>query len=97
VANVHAFLVKGISQGIQEGNAKNSRSQRKHFFSTLERLSIQPFSPELKTHKLHGKLAGLWACEVEYDCRIVFTFETDPHTGKDLIVLADIGNHNEVY
>ena len=52
---------------------------------------------ELKTHKLHGKLSGLWACEVEYDCRIVFTFENEPETGKAFIVLADIGKHDEVY
>jgi len=49
-------------------------------------------------HKLHGKLRGLWACEVEYDgCRIVFTFENEQNTGKRLIVLADIGKHDEVY
>jgi mRNA interferase YafQ len=34
---------------------------------------------------------------VEYDCRIVFAFENDPDTGKDLIVLADIGKQDEVY
>ncbi len=37
------------------------------------------------------------ACHVEYDCRIVFAFEKDPDTEKDLIVLADIGKHDEVY
>jgi addiction module RelE/StbE family toxin len=66
-------------------------------FSTLEKLSKEPFRPDLKTHKLHGKLAGLWACEVEYDCRIVFAFEKHPETGGEIIVLADIGRHDEVY
>jgi mRNA interferase YafQ len=40
---------------------------------------------------------GLWACYVEYDRRIVFTFEKDPDTGNELIVLVDIGSHDEVY
>lgn len=53
--------------------------------------------PELKTHKLHGQLEGLWACWVEYDCRIVFAFEPDPAGGEDVIVLVDIGSHDEVY
>ncbi len=53
--------------------------------------------PALKTHKLHGKLIGLWACQVEYDCRIVFAFEKEPDNEKDLIVLVDIGKHDEVY
>ena len=38
-----------------------------------------------------------WACQVDYDCRIVFTFENEPDTEKDLIVLVDIGKHDEVY
>ena len=42
-------------------------------------------------------MIGLWACYVEYDCRIVFTFEKDPDTEKKLIVLVDIGSHDEVY
>jgi len=63
----------------------------------LEKLVIDPFDPALKTHKLHGKLSGLWACRVEYDCRIVFTFEKEQDNEIDLIVLADIGKHDEVY
>jgi mRNA interferase YafQ len=86
----------GFRRGFKKATRKNPDLNQR-IFSALERLSIQPFSPELKTHKLHGKLAGLWACEVEYDCRIVFAFENDPHTGRDLIVLADIGKHDEVY
>ena len=63
----------------------------------LKTLAENPFEPSLKTHKLHGQLEGLWACWVEYDCRIVFAFEPDPAGGDDLIVLADIGSHSEVY
>ena len=35
--------------------------------------------------------------KIEYDCRIVFTFENEPDSEKDLIVLVDIGRHDEVY
>jgi len=63
----------------------------------LATLSENPFEPELKTHKLRGQLEGLWACWVEYDCRIVFTFEPDPQGREDAIVLVDIGSHDEVY
>ena len=76
---------------------KKSPHLEEKIFSTLEKLLNQPFNSELKTHKLHGKLAGLWACEVEYDCRIVFTFDTEPATEENIIVLADIGTHDEVY
>jgi addiction module RelE/StbE family toxin len=76
---------------------KKSPHLEEKIFSALEKLLAQPFNPELKTHKLHGKLAGLWACEVEYDCRIVFTFADERGTGETVIVLADIGTHDEVY
>jgi len=86
----------GFRRGFKKAVRKDPYLQEK-IFATLEKLSELPFNRELKTHKLHGKLAGLWACEVEYDCRIVFTFEKEPDSGKELIVLADIGTHDEVY
>lgn len=75
---------------------KNPQLQDK-ILATLEMLSSDPFTPSLKSHKLTGTLEGLWACSVAYDCRIVFTFKQDPETGQDLIVLVDIGSHDEVY
>lgn len=66
-------------------------------FQVLDRLIAEPFDPLLKTHKLRGQLEGLWSCWVEYDCRIVFMFEVDPDTGEELLVLIDLGTHDEVY
>jgi mRNA interferase YafQ len=86
----------GFRRAFKKITKKNPHLEEK-IFSTLEKLLNQPFNSELKTHKLHGKLAGLWACEVEYDCRIVFTFDNEPATGEDIIILADIGTHDEVY
>jgi addiction module RelE/StbE family toxin len=80
----------GFRRGFKKATRKDPLLEGK-IFSVLEKLSIEPFDPSLKAHKLHGKLSGLWACQVEYDCRIVFTFE------KELIVLVDIGKHDEVY
>lgn len=86
----------GFRRGFKKATRHDPGLQEK-IFSVLEKLSKAPFDPVLKTHKLHGKLTGLWACQVEYDCRIVFTFEHEPDSGTDLVVLVDIGKHDEVY
>ena len=70
---------------------------RQRILEVLELLAQNAFDPRLKTHKLRGQLEGLWACWVEYDCRIVFAFEPDPESTEDMIVLIDIGTHEEVY
>lgn len=66
-------------------------------FHSLDRLAEDPFHPMLKTHKLHGQLEGLWAIYVEYDCRLIFTFDKDAGGKINFIVLVDIGKHDEVY
>jgi len=35
------------------------------------------FANNLNTHKLSGELSELYACSCGYDCRIVFSIETD--------------------
>ena len=76
---------------------KSNPDLEEKIFSALERMVFDPFDPILKTHKLHGKLSGLWACYVEYDCRVIFTFELSLDKKNYLIVLVDIGKHDEVY
>ncbi|MBU7584740.1 MAG: type II toxin-antitoxin system mRNA interferase toxin, RelE/StbE family [Nostoc sp. TH1S01] len=73
---------------------KNPRLEET-IFEVLELLITDPFAPSLKSHKLKGDLEGLWACWVEYDCRIIYTFQ--PNSDEDAIVLIDIGTHDEVY
>ena len=75
---------------------RNSDLQER-ILGVLTALAEDPFEPRLKTHKLRGQLEGLWACWVEHDCRVVFAFEPDPSDKDDLIVLVDIGSHDEVY
>ncbi len=60
-------------------------------------LAVDPFEPTLRTHKLKGQLSGAWACTVDYDCRIVFSFVENPESGEEEILLVDIGSHDEVY
>ncbi|WHZ23156.1 MAG: hypothetical protein OJF47_002268 [Nitrospira sp.] len=62
----------------------------------LQLLVHDPFDPQLRTHKLKGKLKGAWACSIEHDLRLVFEFVEG--TGKeDDILLIDVGTHEEVY
>jgi len=75
---------------------KNPQLQDK-ILAVLELLGNEPFTPSLKSHKLTGQLQGLWACSVAYDCRIIFALKKDSVTEEDLIVLVDIGSHDEVY
>jgi mRNA-degrading endonuclease YafQ of YafQ-DinJ toxin-antitoxin module len=53
--------------------------------------------PRLKTHHLSGQLAGLHACSVAYDCRIVFARQKHAKTGAEVLVLVNLGSHEEVY
>ena len=62
---------------------------------TLESLAEDAFHPQLKTHKLKGKLAGSWACSAGYDLRVIFQFVK--HKGQDAVLLEGVGTHDEVY
>ena len=77
--------------------ARNNPARQERVLETLDELACDPFHPTLKAHKLSGQLTGLWACSVEYDCRIIFTFEPDPDTGDNTIVLIDLGTDDVVY
>lgn len=71
---------------------KNNGELKKRFRRTLEAFSKDPFNPILKTHKLTGRLQGLWAFSISFDCRVIFKF-----LGDNEILLIDIGSHEEVY
>jgi len=70
---------------------------RERIEQALRELAADPFVPSLHTHKLRGRLAGAWACTVEYDYRIVFEFVQNPESGEEEILLIDVGTHDEVY
>jgi len=65
--------------------------------ATLQQMEEDVFLPQLGTHALKGQLSGLKACSCGYDCRIIFSVEIDNKTKQEVIILIDIGTHNEVY
>lgn len=75
---------------------RDARLQRR-IEDTLLQMQEDVFAPSLGTHKLSGGLEGLRACACDYDCRIVFVIERNPDSGGEVIVLLNIGTHDEVY
>lgn len=71
---------------------KNNEKLKKKFWDTIELFSKDSFDHRLRTHKLTGKLEGLWAYSCSSDCRVIFKF-----IGKGEVLLVDIGSHDEVY
>ncbi len=59
----------------------------------LRLLVVNPFAPQLETHKLKGKLSDSWA----YDLRVLFDFVKAEKDREDDILLLAIGTHDEVY
>jgi mRNA interferase YafQ len=70
---------------------------QKRVENALSQLAIDVTVPSLETHKLGGKLKGLQACSCGYDCRIVFSLSADSETKEEIILLLDVGTHDEVY
>lgn len=64
---------------------------------TLTQLSIDPFHPSLRTHKLKGELADKWACSIDYSNRLIFRFVENPASSEEEILLLALGSHDEVY
>lgn len=76
--------------------SRNSQLQKK-IEKTLKQMEEDVFTSQLGTHSLKGKLLGLKSCSCGYDCRIIFSLEIDEATKEEVIVLLDIGTHDEVY
>ena len=62
------------------------------FWERTDVFKSDPFDPQLRTHKLSGKLKDLWSFSVEYDLRVIFYF-----VDSNRAVFVDIGTHTEVY
>ena len=63
----------------------------------LNKLSEDPFSPSIRSHKLSGELFELYACKCGYDCRIIYSIEKINNQDEQIILLIDIGTHDNVY
>lgn len=64
------------------------------FWERLEIFTTDPFNTRLRTHKLSGKLIGMWSFIIERDLRVVFYFTKDKPSRA---IFVDIGSHDEVY
>ena len=87
---------KSFKRAFKKLIKKNPQLQDK-VLGILNLLENDPFTPSLKSHKLTGDLDGYWSCSVNYDCRIIFAFSQDEDSEETLIILVDIGSHDEVY
>lgn len=50
---------------------------------------LNPFSSQLKTHKLHGMLKDYWSYSVDYHYRVVFRF-----VNSHEVLFFDIDSHH---
>ncbi len=57
----------------------------------MKEIVDNPFSLNLKTHKLSGSLKDCFSSRITYHYRIVFV------TDKDELCFIDIGSHDELY
>lgn len=89
-------LTPKFKRAFRKFTKRNAKLQQQ-IEKTLIEMEADVFASHLSTHKLSGKLYGLWACSCGYDCRIVFTLEAEPTSENEVIVLLDIGTHDEVY
>ena len=76
---------------------KRDKRLRLQIEKTLQQIEFDLYAPNLATHRLKGEFEGLRACSCGYDCRIIFSIENDTETGDELIILLNIGSHDEVY
>jgi mRNA interferase YafQ len=90
-------LSKAFEKSYQKFTNRN-QSLKTSIAKAIYKLQIDAYDPALRTHKLSGKLAAYVACSCGYDCRIIFVIEKDL-TNRDLeiILLLDIGTHDDVY
>jgi mRNA-degrading endonuclease YafQ of YafQ-DinJ toxin-antitoxin module len=88
---IRATWDEGFKRSYRKRVRNNSKLKKK-FWEKMGIFLENPFFPQLRTHKLSGKLAGQWAFSVDDDCRIVFEF-----VGEARALMIDVGSHDEVY
>lgn len=71
---------------------KNNEFLKNIFWKKIELFIENPYNPQLKTHKLSGKLKNCYSFALGFDFRVVFQF-----VDNESVLLIDIGSHDEVY
>ena len=93
---IEVIWSSGFKRSFRKITKKNPQLEDQ-VIKVLRVLANDPFTPSLKSHKLGGNLTGLWSSSVGYNCRIVFSFSEDEKLLKMVVLLIDIGTHDEVY
>lgn len=68
---------------------KLSQNKQKEALKAEKIFKADQFAVKLKTHKLTGKLKGLWAFSINYQDRIIFEF-----AGEGKVIFYRIGSHD---
>ena len=63
------------------------------YIKTIELLQNNPTHPSLRLHKLQGKMSPFSSVSIDMKYRVIIDFIMI----DDVIVLVDIGNHDDVY
>ena len=84
-----------FKRSLKKFTRNNNKLQTK-IEETIAIMATDLASSKLGAHKLSGKLSGLLSCSCGYDCRIVSSLDKDDE-GEELIILLDVGTHDEVY
>lgn len=90
------ILTSRFKRSLKKFIKGNTRLQQQ-IEKTLQEMENDLFAPNLATHRLKGEFEGLRACSCGYDCRIIFAIEKDLETNQEVIVLLNIGSHDDVY
>lgn len=67
---------------------KLSFQQKEDFYQAIHSFFDNPFSSQLKTHKLKGKWESFYAFRINYSDRCIFSF-----ISENEVLLYDIGSH----
>lgn len=73
--------------------AKLQPQIKKKVTAIIQQFAKNPFDPKLRNHALSGRLVGQRAISVMGDMRIIF----EEHNNYILVVMLDVGTHNQVY
>ena len=79
----------GFERSFNRYLKKISLDQKNLVFKLLKIFSKNAFDARLKTHKLHGQMAGRWAFAINHKDRVVFRFISGDH-----VLLLDVGDHD---
>lgn len=64
---------------------------KKTIETKLKLFVLDPLHPSLRLHKITGGKESAWSISLKRDLRVLFVYK------KGIVILVDIGSHDEVY